>query len=375
MWVKRFLTPDEASWKALLTLNLQHLLGKDTFKCSLECKNTPTNFPNFYWLMIKAWNKLITLTSPLKTAIDIRRECLWLNKNIMVNKKQIKWNAWHNKGINIIHDILNTKGEFLLPNKLEEKFNIKCNIMTYNTLKDAIPYEWRKLLKTMKIPLNTMNFDEQIHININKKTKIINKVSNKDIYWILVKNIQVKPIIIEKYKHELGIEETRWKTIFTIPRVLKDTKIRAFQYKLLFKLTPCNYYLKKMGKNDTDICNWCKEVDDTVHYFAECQKLTIFWSNFAKWFANATDTILTLTLEDIIVGVTKHDKDSDCLNACILLAKWHIYKNKLNQSETFFYRFLCEIKYYIIVEKTIAAKNNRLAQFKEMWQKIENYIT
>jgi hypothetical protein len=247
--------------------------------------------------------------------------------------------------------------------------------MTYNTLKDAIPKEWRKVLKTMKVPPNTMNFNEQIHININKKPKIINKVSNKDIYWVMVKNIQVKPIIIEKFKIELGIEETRWKQIFTIPRVLRDTKIRAFQYKLLFKLTPCNHYLKKIQKSESDLCNWCNKVDDTAHYFAECQQLTIFWNNFAKWFARATDTYLILTLEDIIVGVTKNEKHTDCLNACLLLAKWHIYKNKLNQTETFFYRFLCEIKYYIIVEKTIALKNNRLAQFTEMWQEVEDYIT
>jgi hypothetical protein len=247
--------------------------------------------------------------------------------------------------------------------------------MTYNTLKDAIPYEWRKLLKTMKILPQTLHFKEQIHININKKPKILNKLTNKDIYWVLVKNIQVKPIIIEKYKKQLGIEEKKWKTIFTIPRVLRDTKIKAFQYKLLYKLTPCNYYLKQIKKSDTDICNWCTKVDDSIHYFAECQKLNTFWSNFAKWFANATNTQVSITLEDIIVGVTNLKKESDCLNACLILAKWHIYKNKLNQTEIFFYRFLCDMKYYITVEKSIAANNNRLEQFNEMWQKIENYIT
>jgi hypothetical protein len=84
---------------------------------------------------------------------------------------------------------------------------------------------------------------------------------------------------------------------------------------------------------------------------------------------------VSITLEDIIVGVTNLKKESDCLNACLILAKWHIYKNKLNQTEIFFYRFLCEMKYYITVEKSIAAKNNRLEQFKEMWQQIEDYIT
>jgi hypothetical protein len=248
MWVKRFLTPEKASWKALLTLNLQDLLGTDTFKCSIDCKEKPTNFPNLYWLMLKAWREVTTLTNQINTPMDVRRECLWLNEKIKFNNKQIKWNTWHNKGINLIHDIINAEGEFLTPQELEQKFDLKCNIMIYNTLKDVIPHEWRKFLKTMRIPPESINFREQIHININKKPKILNKLTNKDIYWILVKNIQVKPIIIEKFKHELGIEENRWKTIFTIPRVVRDTKIRAFQYKLLYKLTPCNNFFKKNKK-------------------------------------------------------------------------------------------------------------------------------
>jgi hypothetical protein len=324
---------------------------------------------------MKAWRELITLTNPIKSPLDIRRECLWLNENIKVKQKQIKWNTWRNKGINIIHDILNSEGNFLSPQELEQKFNIKCNVMTYNALKDAIPYEWRKMLKTMKILPETLDFKETIQININKKPKILNKLTNKDIYWILIKNIEEKSIIIDKYKIQLGIEEKRWKTIFTIPRVLRDTKIRAFQYKLLYKLIPCNKYLKQIKKSNTDICNWCAEVDDTIHYFAECQQLSTFWSSFAKWFANATNTEVIITLENIIVGITKLNKETDRLNACLLLAKWHIYKNKLNQAETFFYRFLCEMKYYILVEKSIAAKNNRLEQFNEMWQEIESYIT
>jgi exonuclease III len=375
MWVRRFLSSEKASWKALLELNLKDLLGPDTFKCRLDCKEKPLNFPNFYWEMMKAWFEVTEITNQIKTPMDIRRECMWLNEKIIVNKKQIKWNAWQSKGINIIHDILNTNGEFLTPTELKEKYQVKCDVLMYNKLKDAIPSRWRKIVKTMKVNSESINFKEQIHLNINTRPKHLNLVKNKDIYWLLVNKIKEKPIIIEKYKNELGIEENRWKQIFTIPRVLRDTKIRAFQYKLLYKLTPCNNYLKQIKKSDTDKCNWCNEIDDTVHFYAECNKLESFWGNFARWYAEATGKSISITLEDIIVGITTTEIYSECLNACLLLAKWHIYKNKLNQSETFFYRFLCELKYYINVEKSIALKNNRLQQFNEMWQKIEEHLT
>jgi hypothetical protein len=88
-----------------------------------------------------------------------------------------------------------------------------------------------------------------------------------------------------------------------------------------------------------------------------------------------TNKPLTITLENIIVGFTIKERNIDTLNACMLLAKWHIYKQKLNQSEIFFYKFLCELKYFIKIEKIISIKNNKLQEYIDKWEIIENYIT
>jgi hypothetical protein len=375
MWVKRFLTTPDASWKAILNLNLQDLLGKDTLKCTMDCSEKPIEFSNFYWLAIRAWFDIKKITNTITDAMDVRREFLWLNENIKVNNKQIKWDLWHSKGINQIHDIVNNKGEFLSATEINNKFGLTCNVMTYNKLKNVIPSHWRKLLKTMTIPGNAINRDEQIHVKIGKNAKPINQIKNREIYWILVNKKQIKPIIIEKHKQELGIQEDQWDKIFTIPKVIRDTKIRAFQYKLLFNLAPCNLYLKCIKRSDTDRCNWCLELDDTIHYFAECKKLNNFWSSFAQWYAKMTDQTLTLTLENIIVGCLEKFEHINTLNACILLAKWHIYKQKLNEKEIFFYKFLCEIKYYINTERTIAIRSNQPIEYINTWKIVEDYLT
>jgi hypothetical protein len=192
--------------------------------------------------------------------------------------------------------------EFLSVPEIEQKCGLTCNIMTYNKLKDAIPKHWRKLLKTMQVTNNAINFNEHIHLKIGKNTKPINQITNHEIYWILVNKKQQKTIIIEKYKHELDIKEDQWENIFTIPKVIRDTKIRAFQYKLLFNLTPCNLYLKRIKRSETDRCNWCHEIDDTAHYFAECKDLNSFWTSFAQWYAGMTNKSLTVTVENIMIG-------------------------------------------------------------------------
>jgi hypothetical protein len=227
----------------------------------------------------------------------------------------------------------------------------------------------------MTIPDNAINTGEQVHIKIGKNMKPINKIKNKEIYWLLVDKKPIKPIIIEKYKREFGIQEDKWEEIFKIPKIIRDTKIRAFQYKLLFVLTPCNLYLKRIKKSETDRCNWCLEIDDTAHFFAECNELNKFWCSFAQWYAKMTDQTLTLTLADIIVGFLDNIEHLNTLNACIILAKWHIYKQKLDQKEIFFYKFLCELKYYIKTERTIAIRSNKAIEYLNTWQIVEAYIT
>jgi hypothetical protein len=66
---------------------------------------------------------------------------------------------------------------------------------------------------------------------------------------------------------------------------------------------------------------------------------------------------------------------NELLNTLLLMAKWHIHKNKLNESSVFFYKFLCELKYNIQIEKTIAIRNNTLKKYEEKWLIIEREIT
>ena len=375
MWVKRFLSPENASWKAIIHLGLEDLLGADTFKCSLSCTEKPDDLPDFYWDMILAWSEMKSITESIDTPIDIRRQCLWLNENITISNNHINWDSWKDKGINIIHDIVNKAGHFLTTQEIEQKYNFKCDFLQYNKLKDAIPSPWRKLLKTIQIPEETMNFRESLHVNVGKSTKSINLVKNKEIYWTFVNDIRIQSIITNKLERELGIQEDKWKEVFTMPRVVTNTKIRAFQYKLLYNLTPTNSYLKKISKSDTDKCNWCTEIDNTTHYFATCSNLTPFWNSLATWCHGMLEEEINFTVNNVLVGILEKSMKYETLNAILLMAKWHLYKNKLNQSDTFFYRFLCELKYNINLEKSIALKNNKLTEYNNKWQKVENHLT
>ena len=51
----------------------------------------------------------------------------------------------------------------------------------------------------MKIPKDSVSFNEDIHIIVSKEGKNINKIKNKDLYWILVKKLQQQQQLWKSY--------------------------------------------------------------------------------------------------------------------------------------------------------------------------------
>ena len=160
-----------------------------------------------------------------------------------------------------------------------------------------------------------------------------------------------------------------------MPQVIRNTKIWAFQYKILFNLIPCNIYLHRIKRSDTDKCNRCHKLDDIIHYFCECQEVSLFWESLSKWWMGIFNVKVTFDKKTIMVGVLAQVKKQQAINIIILLAKWYIYKNKLSNSAICFYRFICDIKYFLIIEKGIAQKNNKTHNYIQLWQQVEDYIT
>ena len=116
-------------------------------------------------------------------------------------------------------------------------------------------------------------------------------------------------------------------------------------------------------------------LDDIQHYFYECQEVKTFWSRFCSWWKMITSENIELTEINVIYGILDEVEKNEKLNASILNAKWYIYKCKLSENNIFFYSFLCDLKYFLVIEKTIALRNSNYKKYTEMWLKIEENIT
>jgi hypothetical protein len=342
MWIKRLARSTRASWKAFPEYIMNALAGLDTFNTQINTKSNVHNVTPFYWTIIKSWNILKKIDMNTIDPYEIRKQWLWSNQFIKINKLEVSWKIWHEKGINIIHDIIDINGNFKTIDNLRLVYGLKCDFLKYNSLKDAIPKVWRDKLKTIKITENAISAEESLSIKTKKGILPIKAITNKIIYWELIEKIRVTPITKSQWINEFDLPDEKWEDIFEIAKVIRDTKIRTFQYKLLFNLIPCNSYLLKIGKKDTDICHFCNAIDNIGHYFYECDATKTFWHSLQTWWNNMENDNIEITKELAMIGSIHEKSKKERLNAVLQLARWHIYVEKLRISQPVLYKFLCK---------------------------------
>ena len=92
------------------------------------------------------------------------------------------------------------------------------------------------------------------------------------------------------------------------------------------------------------MCNYCKKLDDLIHFFISCNKASTFWQDLVKWWNK--NSILKIEIqrndfiENIIFGFMDMEMKLLCLNYIVYYAKYFIYVNKqFNKNDVDFYRF------------------------------------
>ena len=125
-----------------------------------------------------------------------------------------------------------------------------------------------------------------------------------------------------------------WKKIYSLPFVVTiETKIREFQYKLLNDIVFTNEKLFRFKMTDSPLCSFFKkDVESLEHLLFHCTFVESFWKTFTSWLTNQNITLETLTLVNILFGVYDEHEDNIILNHLILMAKFYIYKCKLNNT-------------------------------------------
>ncbi len=166
---------------------------------------------------------------------------------------------------------------FLDHTKLISKFNLKTTFIKCLQLKSCIPADWKNQISKAKI--HTSKLTDGNFITLKKRYISIEKTTCKDLYWHLIQNYQSDPKCLKALTKEFpglkSVENKTWKRIFNTPFiVLRDTKLQSFQYRIIHKIIPCNKWLHTIKIKKDNICNFCSEVDDIIHFFINMHRHT-----------------------------------------------------------------------------------------------------
>ena len=367
-WVNRIIRGNNSRWVAVI----KHYLQSEDLELFFSSKHNPRYkvnvLPNFYRSIIKLWLGLYS-SEPTCTE-QILNEVIWNNRYIISNKSALYWNAWIKKGIIKIRHLLDEEGNFLSHDDLSIKFGISCSFLNILQIRHSIPKPWLN-----KICNNTKAYPHQQGpgLMIDNVYKCIDKLKCKDFYWLLVDRLNTKPSCLRKWAEVfpkfLVADPVIWERIFTTAfTICTETKIQAFQYRLIHRIIPCNKWLSDITVKDSNICEYCSDIDDLLHFFLYCSNVHTFWVSLFKWWNRTSGVSIqdeSEIEECILFGFPTEIDIINVLNFIVLHAKYYVYIQRLyNDNKIDFFEFLIVLKYKLKQKRYFLIQNNREAAFE-----------
>ena len=344
MWVKRYFKQGlDAGWTYFLQYKTDYIFKIDVlslFKCELHpeslCSNT---WPLFYRQLLFSWFNLKYVTIDLD-AWSIRRQSIVYNRHVRIRNKYARgiYISWFKAGIKQINDLYDRKG---IPHSIETlrlRYALNIDIMSYCTIFDVIPMEWKRLLKGTTIEPRAISFEEIPHIKIAKSLTPISLMTNRKVYLTLVDSIVLPPVSLPYWEQILNNQnhESEWPKIYLIPyQISFDTRLHSFFYKMFLRIFPCNWYVSKFNNEVSNICELCSmnQIDDLCHYFYDCEisyNLWIEMNDFITTKIHSINREIILTKGYAMLGVHENIQDKNILNFIILYTKYYISLRKYN---------------------------------------------
>ena len=114
--------------------------------------------------------------------------------------------------------------------------------------------------------------------------------------------------VVERERHihfNLSIT-VNWENTYCLSSLCtKESKLRAFQFKLLYRKIATNAFLYKIGIKQTDSCSFCEEQKETlVHLFWTCKYTQNFWKDMFEWISQIFKDLETSLPRLLFVSVS-----------------------------------------------------------------------
>ena len=130
-----------------------------------------------------------------------------------------------------------------------------------------------------------------------------------------------------------------------------DSSVRWLQFRILHRILPVGYYLRKINIKSLDNCGFCeKKVETIVHIFTTCDKIHTLWTELSLHIYRKTAVYVEFSLSNIIFSLMLKKLPTLIGFLCHFKVKFNVEKYAAIQS---FKRMGCFEKYIGMIFLTI----------------------
>jgi hypothetical protein len=358
-WIKRLVNGSKSGWKSIFNIILGNNLA-NAFRFGDVYLNTITgNIPNLFWKEVFEYLNDFKIVFKVNVQ-NCQFQPLWYNNKVKIDKNPVYYKNWANKNVLYINDLLDEYNDILSYKAFCDKFNFKPPFTVFHGLTKAVSKGYKEYLKHSKCLVHPA-IPEFLTLLIRQKK------GSQHIYRVFIEALQPQKLKFKiKWESVIGEKnESWWSSIFLLPiKTTADTKLRWFQYRLLHRILATNSFLFKIKRADSALCTFCSLQDETlIHIFCECIETKRFWHQLNLRIINETNIVLDMDMEQIIFGFLD---SKDKRNLIFILAKFYIYRCRVQKLKLSLLAFLRELKYYYVLDRQMTDPSQQ-DKFQEQW--------
>ena len=355
-WIKRITEDVHPAWKIIPEFAAAKYGGLSFLtECQYDIKHLSLdNLPPFYHTLLKYWQEY----NAKKFSEDycIHNKIIWNNSRILIGDRPVFFKPLFEAQIIRIKQLLKEDNTFLSLDELTRKVNINIPFTLYYGLIAAIPIEWKNILNQN---------------NLHQNAPLEDLPSTRVAYATLLSN-NVCPPTSENRILNYGFSKESIHKVYSLPFLItKDSKLIAFQFKIIHHILPTKSSLFRAGITESDICSLCATEKQTInHLLYHCTVSKAFWDRFTNWWYQKFNQVIFLTESIILYGWHNNIKNKQALNVTLLIAKFHIFATSSCDGNLCFEGFLLRLQGKIDILKQSYTAQRKLHKFLSIWGKL-----
>ena len=370
-WLRRMISGPEPKWRAILQgavgeIELADLLGGNMDGPQVK----KLGLPEFYYRIMTEYYRLKPACL-VRSATEAKNQMLWFNKQIQISNNVVFFRNMYRQGIKYVGH-LESNGELVSYSELQMLYpGIKVGWYRYQCLQQAIPREWRDVLRVNGRRESNQRRDYCIPLIVDVRDSEIElaRMTCTDFYHSQLPRDEEPACRTKWAADHFDFSALKWKEICRLPyEVSTSTKLQSLQYRIMNRYVPTQKFLYDRKIVQSAQCLYCTHPDNIYHFLYGCCKTLDFWKDMIQQTNQKIGSRLRLSPELVIFGQRRAGK---LANYLLLIARQYVMNKKLYGEPLSTFGFWAKArKQYEVDHCSAKHATGKLESFRRKWGKM-----